>query len=141
MSIDLTLERLKKQVSYLPSYTRPTLHIAGTNGKGSVSALLTSILLHSDPPLSVGRFNSPHLVSIYDSITLNDVPVSHSLYNLIRAEVEDADKKHETKLSSFEIVTVVALQVFERSNVDIVVLEVGMGGRLDATNIVSDETI
>lgn len=141
MSIDLSLERLRKLVSHLPSYTRPTLHIAGTNGKGSVSALLTSILLNSDPPVSVGRFNSPHLVSIYDSITLNNVPVSPSLYNVIRAEVEDADKKHETKLSSFEIVTLVALQVFEKFHVDIVVLEVGMGGRLDATNIVSDETI
>lgn len=141
MSINLTLDRLIKLVPHLPPYNRPTLHIAGTNGKGSVSALLTSILLSSEPPLSVGRFNSPHLVSIYDCITLNNVPVLPSLYNSVRDEVEKADKEYQTKLTNFEILSLVALQVFEKSMVDIVVLEVGMGGRLDATNIVPDDMI
>ncbi|KAF9522791.1 Mur ligase [Crepidotus variabilis] len=141
MSIDLSLDRLQKLVTHLSPYTRPTLHIAGTNGKGSVSALLASILLHSDPPLRVGRFNSPHLVTVHDCITVNNHPVAPNLYEVVREEVEDADTEHETKLSSFEILTLVALQVFEREKVDIVVLEVGMGGRLDATNIVPDNTI
>src|SRR5260221_2062668 len=105
MSIDLSLDRVKRLIVHLPTYTRPTLHIAGTNGKGSVSALLTSILLNADPPLRVGRFNSPHLISIYDCITIDDVPVSSSLYDTVRAEVEHADKEHQTKLSNFEILT------------------------------------
>ncbi|CAA7261219.1 unnamed protein product [Cyclocybe aegerita] len=141
MSIDLSLDRLERLVSHLPPYTRPTLHIAGTNGKGSVSALLTSILRASAPPLRVGRYNSPHLVSIYDCITLDDVPVSPEVYASARAEIEEADAKHGTKLSSFELLTLAALRVFEKERVDVVVLEVGMGGRLDATNIVPDNAI
>jgi len=141
MSIDLSLDRVKRLLVQLPPYTRPTLHIAGTNGKGSVSALLTSILLSVDPPLRVGRFNSPHLISIYDCITINNVPVPPSLYDTVRAEVELADKEHQRKLSNFEILTLIALQIFEKSRMDIVVLEVGMGGRLDATNVVPDSAI
>lgn len=141
MSIDLSLDRVRELVVHLQAYTRPTLHIAGTNGKGTVSALLTSILLSANPPLCVGRFNSPHLVSVYDCITIDDVPVSSSLYDAVRAEVEDADKKHQTRLSNFEILTLVALQIFEKTQMDVVVLEVGMGGRLDATNVVPDEVI
>ena len=141
MSIDLSLDRLRQLVDYLPPYTRPTLHIAGTNGKGSVSALLTTILLSSDPPLRVGRYNSPHLVTIYDCITLDGVPVSEFLYRATRLEIEDANRKHGTNLSSFELLTLTALGIFEKEKVDIVVLEVGMGGRLDATNIVPDASI
>jgi folylpolyglutamate synthase/dihydrofolate synthase len=141
MSINLNLNRLIKLIPHLPPYTRPTLHIAGTNGKGSVSALLTSILLSSEPPLSVGRYNSPHLVSIHDCITLDNVAVLPSFYNSVRDEVEKADKEYQTKLTNFEILTLVALLVFEKSKVDVVVLEVGMGGRLDATNVVPDNMI
>ncbi|KAF9479351.1 Mur ligase [Pholiota conissans] len=141
MSIDLGLDRLERLVSHLPSYTRPTIHIAGTNGKGSVSALLTSILLSSRPPFRVGRYNSPHLITILDCITIDNVPASHSFYDEIRREVEEADQKHGTHLSSFELLTMTALLAFERSGVDIVILEVGMGGRLDATNIVPTSCI
>jgi dihydrofolate synthase len=138
MSIDLSLDRLRILVNHLPPYTRPTCHIAGTNGKGSVSALVSSILQSS---LNVGRYNSPHLVSIYDCITINNIPVSSALYNAARAEVTEKDFEKGTKLSSFEILTLTALRVFEREQVDVAVVEVGMGGRLDATNIIPDDTI
>ncbi|KAJ6621835.1 Mur ligase [Mycena sp. CBHHK59/15] len=107
MSIDLTLDRIRRLVLHLPTYTRPTCHIAGTNGKGSVSALVSSMLSTSTPPLSIGRFNSPHLVSVHDCIVINN----------------------EAALD------------FEQAKLDVVVLEVGMGGRLDATNIISDECV
>ena len=139
MSIDLSLERIRRLVSHLPPYTRPTCHIAGTNGKGSVSALLSSIFSASS--YSVGRFNSPHLVSVHDCIALNGEPVSSSVYAAARRRVEEADKEHATGCSSFELLTLTALQVFEQAGVDIVVLEVGMGGRLDATNVVPDEYV
>jgi folylpolyglutamate synthase/dihydropteroate synthase len=92
MSIDLNLDRLQRLVTHLHPYTRPTIHIAGTNGKGSVSALLTSILLASHPveshgPLRVGRYNSPHLISILDCITIDNKPISRSLYDETRKEV------------------------------------------------------
>lgn len=141
MSIDLSLDRIRVLVSHLPPYTRPTCHIAGTNGKGSVAALVSAILLASSPPLSVGRFNSPHLVTIYDCITLNDKPVSPTEYAPARETVERANREHEVGASSFELLTCTALFLFERAKVDIVVLEVGMGGRLDATNVIPDDCV
>ncbi|KZT28339.1 Mur ligase [Neolentinus lepideus HHB14362 ss-1] len=141
MSIDLTLDRIRKLLSHLPPYTRPTVHIAGTNGKGSVSALVSSILHMSSPPMKVGRFNSPHLVSVHDSIAINGQPVSPETYLVARVFVEEMDRKHSVKASSFEWLTSTALLIFEQEQVDMVVLEVGMGGRLDATNVVPDECI
>ena len=141
MSIDLSLDRLRILISHMPPYTRPTCHIAGTNGKGSVSALVSSILQSSTPPLKVGRYNSPHLASIYDCITIDNIPISLALYNAAHAEVTEKDLENGTRLSSFEILTLSALMVFEREKVDVAVVEVGMGGRLDATNIIPDRFI
>lgn len=141
MSIDLSLDRLQRLVDYLPAYTRPTSHIAGTNGKGSVSALLSSILRSSSPPLTVGRYNSPHLVSVCDCIVINNKAVETQVYLNARADVERADKEHDTNLSSFELLTLTALYIFEQAKLDVVVVEVGMGGRLDATNIIPDQAI
>ena len=139
--IDLTLDRIQRLATYLPPYTRPTCHITGTNGKGSVTALLSSIFLASFPPLSVGRFNSPHLVSIYDSILIDDEPVTHDDYSRARAEVQTADRDHSVCASSFELLVMTALRIFECKRLDVVVIEVGMGGRLDATNIIPDNAV
>ncbi|KAJ7132991.1 Mur ligase [Mycena filopes] len=141
MSIDLTLDRIQRLTRHLPPYTRPTCHIAGTNGKGSVSALVSSMLLTSNPPLSVGRFNSPHLISVNDCIVINGKSVSTEVYEEARAEVERTDKEHNIGASSFEVLTLTALLIFERAQLDVVVLEAGMGGRLDATNIIPDECV
>ncbi|KAI6042714.1 Mur ligase [Pisolithus marmoratus] len=138
MSIDLTLERVCNLASQF-QYTRPSIHVAGTNGKGSVACLLTSILRASS--FKVGRYNSPHLVSIYDCITINDRPVTPELYCECRSRVEQANEQVNAGASSFELLTVTALLVFERAAVDIAVVEVGMGGRLDATNIIPDQYI
>ncbi|KAF8641340.1 hypothetical protein AX16_010038 [Volvariella volvacea WC 439] len=139
MSIDLSLDRIRAVASALPRYTRPTVHVAGTNGKGSVTAIVASVLLQSN--FSVGRFNSPHLVSIYDSILLNDQPISPELYTSIQSKIEECSGRLPVKLSNFELLTLIALQAFEEVKVDLVVLEVGMGGRLDATNIIPDEVV
>ena len=138
MSIDLTLERIG-QLSRQFYYSRPTIHVAGTNGKGSVTTILASILHAS--AYKVGRFNSPHLVSIHDCITINDEPVTLELYRSCREQVEQADRECGSGASSFELLTVTALLVFEKANVDIAVIEVGMGGRLDATNVLPDQCI
>jgi folylpolyglutamate synthase len=141
MSIDLTLDRIRKLSSYLPTYTRPTCHIAGTNGKGSVCSLLSSILVASLHPLAVGRFNSPHLISVNDSITIGNEPVNDHEYAATRAEIEKVDRDHAVGASPFEVLTLTALLLFERADLDLVVIEVGMGGRLDATNVIPDECI
>ncbi|KAL4069926.1 Mur ligase [Scleroderma yunnanense] len=138
MSIDLTLERIGHLANQFP-YTRPTIHVAGTNGKGSVTSLLASILRAS--ALKVGKFNSPHLVSVYDCITINDERVTPELYHSCRTQVECADEECNSGASSFELLTVTALVIFEKANVDVAVIEVGMGGRLDATNVLPDHCI
>jgi len=141
MSIDLGLNRIRLLLSHLPTYRRPTCHIAGTNGKGSVSALLSSILQASSPPLSVGRFNSPHLLSIRDSIVINSKPVPADVYDRVRGEVEKLNRELGAEASKFEVLTSTAMVIFETLGLDIVVMEVGMGGRLDATNAIPDDAV
>ncbi|KAI9057469.1 Mur ligase [Trametes sanguinea] len=141
MSIDLSLDRIRKLLDLLPPYTRPTIHVAGTNGKGSVCALVSSILTASSPPFVVGRFNSPHLVSVLDCICIDNAPISRDAYSAAREQVERTDRDNGIAASNFELLTCTALLIFERAAVDVVVLEVGMGGRLDATNAVSDDCI
>ena len=137
--MDLSLERIKVLLSHLPQYTLPTIHITGTNGKGSVSSFVASILQASG--FTVGRFNSPHLISVLDSIIINGEPVGFDLYNDARRVVEDLNSGSGIDATSFELLTATALIVFESAKLDIVVLEVGMGGRTDATNAVSDDVI
>jgi folylpolyglutamate synthase/dihydrofolate synthase len=137
MSIDLSLDRIRALASRLPRYTRPTIHIAGTNGKGSVAAIVSSVLRESG--LRVGRFNSPHLIHVWDCIELYGCTVSPGQYEQVRKEVEDANEG--VGASSFEVLTGTALKIFEDEKVDAVVLEVGVGGRLDATNVIPDDTV
>ena len=137
MSIDLSLNRIRALAARLPNYTRPTIHIAGTNGKGSVAAIVSSILRESG--LRVGRFNSPHLVHIWDCINLYGCAVNPGQYERVRKEVEEANEG--IGASTFEVLTGTALKIFEDEKVDAVVLEVGMGGRLDATNIIPDDAV
>ncbi|KAJ7796194.1 Mur ligase [Mycena olivaceomarginata] len=99
------------------------------------------MLSTTTPPLRVGRFNSPHLVSVNDCISINNESVSSEVYQKARDEVERADKEQAIGTSSFEILTLTALLIFERAQLDVVILEVGMGGRLDATNIISDDCV
>ncbi|XP_006463565.1 hypothetical protein AGABI2DRAFT_187126 [Agaricus bisporus var. bisporus H97] len=141
MSIDLSLDRLQHATQYLPTYTRPTCHVAGTNGKGSVTAIIMSILRSTSPALNIGRYNSPHLIKLTDCIIINDEVVDDDLYNSVRSEVERVNVEHDTQLTNFELLTLTALQIFERAQVDVAVVEVGMGGRLDATNIIPDDAI
>ncbi|KAF9021079.1 FolC bifunctional protein [Hymenopellis radicata] len=139
MSIDLTLDRICALYGLLPPYTRPTIHVAGTNGKGSVSAFLSSILGASG--MSVGRYNSPHLLTVYDSIVINNASVDPETYSSCKALVESASKQHALPISSFEVLTLTALMIFEQAKVDFVVMEVGLGGRLDATNVLPDSCV
>ena len=141
MSVDLSLSRIRLLLSHLPKYKRPTCHIAGTNGKGSVSAILSSILQASSPPLSVGRFNSPHLLSIRDSIVIDSKPVAADVYDQVRGEVEKLNQELGVQATKFEVLTSTAMMIFEKLKTDIVVMEVGMGGRLDATNAMPDDAV
>ena len=139
VTMDLSLKRIKVLLSHLPQYTLPTIHITGTNGKGSVSSLVAMILQASG--FTVGRFNSPHLISVMDSIMINGQPVVLDLYNDARQVVEDLNSGLGISATDFELLTATALMLFESAKLDIVILEVGMGGLTDATNAVSDDCI
>jgi folylpolyglutamate synthase len=145
-SIDLSLDRISRLVTHFPPYTRPTIHITGTNGKGSVTSIVASILRESG--MKVGKFNSPHLVHPRDSIEIGGKPVEEGRYNEMRNRIECINRDNSKSLngeegeigaSPFEVLTVTALQIFEEEQVDMAVIEVGMGGRLDATNILPKE--
>lgn len=113
------------------------IHVAGTNGKGSVCAMLESIYRHSG--LRVGLYTSPHLVSFGERIQINRQPIPQSEVARLVTELQPwlagfTDADHPT---FFEVVTVMALRWFAEQKVDLVVWETGLGGRLDATNIVT----
>jgi dihydrofolate synthase/folylpolyglutamate synthase len=109
------------------------LHIAGTNGKGSVAAMLSAVLTRAGYP--VGLFTSPHLVSFKERFRLGDQEVSPdrllALINEVRAAVDDAEPS-----TFFEFATAMAFLYFLQAGAAPIILETGMGGRLDATNIV-----
>ncbi len=139
--MNLGLERIQHLMDLLgnPQDDLNVIHVAGTNGKGSVCAMLSSILQSAG--YSVGLFTSPHLVSFTERIVINDRQIPEdrmlSLVRRIRPYVEefgkDPDLEHPT---FFEFVTAMAFIYFCEEKVDWAVMEVGLGGRLDATNIV-----
>jgi folylpolyglutamate synthase/dihydrofolate synthase len=89
----------------------------------------------------VGKFTSPHLIYIRDSIYIDGVSLSADDYERYSQHVRNLSDEHSIDASSFELLTATALYAFEEARVDVVVLEVGMGGRLDATNALRDEFI
>jgi dihydrofolate synthase / folylpolyglutamate synthase len=124
-----------------PENSFPSVLIAGTNGKGSTSATLASILQASG--LKTGLYTSPHLVRINERIRLNGVPIADddfaTLYDVVDRTAERLVSEGDLPWhpSFFEMLTAMAFEYFARNHPDIVVLEVGMGGRLDATNVVN----
>ncbi|KAL8284291.1 hypothetical protein RQP46_005040 [Phenoliferia psychrophenolica] len=139
--ISLGLARIQSLLSSLqnPHLRTPIVHIAGTNGKGSVSAYLSSILTHSS--LRVGRFNSPHLVHEWDCVHIGGSAVSEACFRAANDEVVRVDREGGIGATSFELLTATAFEVFRRASppLDLAVVEVGMGGRTDATNVVDPE--
>lgn len=113
------------------------VHVAGTNGKGSVCAFLTSILM--DAGLKVGTYTSPHLSDFGERICINEFPMSRSevlrSITQIRPKIEALAEK-DMQCTFFEATTCMAFQHFARRQVDAAVIEVGMGGRLDSTNVI-----
>ncbi|MFA4905310.1 MAG: folylpolyglutamate synthase/dihydrofolate synthase family protein [Candidatus Margulisiibacteriota bacterium] len=134
-NIKLGLERVQAVLVKLgnPQEKFKSILVAGTNGKGSVCAMLASIL--KEAGFTTGLFTSPHLYKWNERIKLNGKDISTRDLKRITKEIELAMGK--VGLTPFEIITCVAFKYFAEKKVDRVVLEVGMGGRLDATNVVT----
>lgn len=140
--IKLGIEKTQKIMSVIgnPHNDFRTIHVAGTNGKGSVSAIIASILMANG--FKVGLFTSPHLVSFTERIRINNKEISESDVVNLTKEIKTRLEYLKSQIPDptfFEFVTAMAFLYFSRNAVDWAVIEAGMGGRLDATNIIIPE--
>lgn len=119
------------------------IHVAGTNGKGSTCAMLTGIL--TEAGYKVGMFTSPHLVKFNERITVNNEGINDCDFALLLGRVKTASEEYfglkGKPLSFFEMLTLMAFIYFKEQNVDFAIMEAGMGGRLDSTNIITQPVL
>ena len=131
----LGLDNIKNFLDHIgnPQKKLKTIHVAGSNGKGSTSAFLSSIL--QELGNKVGLYTSPHFVRYNERIRINGIEIPDTY---VAGFVQKYDKFiEEHKLTFFEVTTAIAFQYFVDEKVDIAVIETGLGGRLDATNVLS----
>ncbi len=129
------LEGIKKFLSLIgnPEKKLKIIHVAGTNGKGSVCAMISSVLNEAD--FNAGMFTSPHLIKVNERIRINDELISDENFRRIADFVYEKEKENNISLTFFETLTVMAFIYFNEKKVDYAIMETGMGGRLDATNV------
>ncbi|MFM2160913.1 MAG: hypothetical protein RLZZ383_425 [Pseudomonadota bacterium] len=142
--VKLGLERMRAFLATLgePHLAVPVVHIGGTNGKGSVAAMVTEALVAAG--LRVGTTTSPHLVALNERFALNGHPISDAKLRALLEGVERARQDWVASeglgpdaLTAYELLTAAAFVWFAEEQVDVAVVEVGLGGRLDASNVVS----
>ena len=134
--ISLELDRIKAVLALLgnPQNKLKIIHIAGTNGKGSVCAMLNQILISAG--FKVGLYTSPHLIKYNERIKINNNNISDDDFYELVLKITEIAEKNDIYLTEFEILTAVMYKYFADNNVDYAVIEVGLGGRFDATNII-----
>ncbi len=115
------------------------LHVAGTNGKGSCCEILSKILINQG--YKVGKFMSPHLIKYNERISINNVDISDLDFSNLIEELQPKIIAYHKKVTLFEIETIIALLYFYRNNVDFAILETGLGGLYDCTNIISQPLV
>lgn len=135
--IELGLDRIKKVLELFnnPQESLKIIHIAGTNGKGSTCAMLAELL--KNVGLNVGLYTSPHILSYCERIRINDKNIEEDDLSELIFKIEKVSKSNNTHLTEFELLTVAAFLYFKEKNADVVILETGLGGRFDATNVVT----
>lgn len=133
---DQSVEKMKKIMNLLgnPQNQLKIIHVTGTNGKGSFIEMLNNILSKSD--LKVGKFISPHLVCYNERISINGKNIKDEEIQEIYEKIIPVIQKENLEISFFEFFTILALVYFYKEKVDIVLMEVGLGGLYDSTNIV-----
>ncbi|KAL2179252.1 Mur ligase [Thermothelomyces heterothallicus CBS 202.75] len=136
--IDLGLARVGRLVQHTPQ-TWKAIHVAGTNGKGSICAYLSAMLSASG--LSHARFTSPHLIDRWDCIAINGRPVPEAVFRDAEEVVKQRDRDGQIGATEFELLTATAFEIFHRQKVEYGVVEVGLGGKLDATNVLKQKAV
>lgn len=129
------ISRLVEALDAFPPKNCKVIHVAGTNGKGSTCAMVESIARAAG--FKTGLFTSPHLVRFNERIQIDGQPVSDELITAGLNQIRDLVASWEPHPTFFEITTALALRIFKDSQVNVLVAETGMGGRLDATNIIA----
>ncbi|AZM46056.1 dihydrofolate synthase [Streptomyces sp. WAC 06738] len=138
--IDPSLERIQALLDILgePQRAYPSIHLTGTNGKSSTARMIEALLVACD--LRTGRFTSPHLQSITERIGLDGTPIDAErfveTYRELKPYAELVDARQEHPLSFFEMLTAMAFAAFAEAPVDVAVVEVGLGGTWDSTNVI-----
>ena len=135
--IDLRLDRMRQALALFnhPENQFPSLHIAGTNGKGSTAALLHNILQQAG--YRTALYTSPHLESFTERIRIGHEEIAQTEVVSLADEILHCTVEANVPLTFFEFITVMAFIYFARNRVNVAVIEVGLGGRLDATNVVT----
>ncbi|KFY02471.1 hypothetical protein O988_02134 [Pseudogymnoascus sp. VKM F-3808] len=136
--IELGLRRIARLVQHTPQPWK-AIHVAGTNGKGTICAYLSAMLQASG--VRSGRFTSPHLIDRWDCITINDKAVQESVFLEAERLINSRNKDEGIGASEFELLTATAFEIFAREKIEMGVIEVGLGGRLDATNIMENKAV
>jgi dihydrofolate synthase / folylpolyglutamate synthase len=133
--VHLGLDRIVNLLANLgnPHHQVPIIHVAGTNGKGSVCAYLSSVL--TEAGYRTGRYTSPHLVDWTERICINEQPISSDELSQLLEKVQGLIRLEDESPTQFEVITAAAWLYFAQQQVDVAVIEVGLGGRLDATNV------
>ena len=136
------LGRMQQAVDLLgnPEKSYPIIHVTGTNGKGSTIAFMRELFMGHGK--KVATFTSPHIVSINDRICINGQPIADADFIRLANQVKEMEKtllQTHDQLSFFELLTLIAFLYFREQEVDLVLLEVGIGGLLDTTNVVTGE--
>ena len=134
--INLGLERIQKVLELLgnPQDKLKCIHVAGTNGKGSVCAIISTILTKAG--MNVGLYTSPHIFNYTERIKINGIDISREAFSEYVFEISQIADSNDIHLTEFEILTAVMFKYFADKCVDVVVLETGLGGRFDATNVI-----
>lgn len=141
MSIELGLGRVQKLLRHLkdPQKALRCVHVAGTNGKGSTLAYVSSILAEAN--IRHGRFTSPHMMLVNDCVTINRNALPMERFQDFKNTVERENNSLQLGCTEFEILTCAAFLAFAIEKVEIALIEVGLGGRLDATNVINEESM
>ena len=134
--INLGLERISSILNILgnPQDALKCIHVAGTNGKGSVCAILSSIL--KEAGYKTGLYTSPHIFDYTERIKINDIPISQEKFATLTNKIITLADENNIDLTEFEILTAMMFQYFAEEKTDYVILETGLGGRFDATNVI-----
>lgn len=138
---DPTLEAMQWLMSAFgnPQDQVKCVHVAGTNGKGSICEMLSNILIKAG--YRVGKYMSPHLISVNERICIDNIPISDQESSILLEEldekIQEYNSTHKNHVTYFEVVTALAFIYFARKKCDIMIVETGLGGLLDSTNIVS----